>query len=40
MTCSSLGTMVVAAPVVELNAAMDSRRHLDPMATEVKYNPK
>lgn len=40
LTCSSLGMAVVAAPVVELNAAMDSRRHLDPSATEVMYNPK
>jgi len=31
---------VVAAPQVTLNAAMDSRRHLDPTAAEVKYNPK
>jgi len=31
---------VVAAPVVTLNAAMDNRRHLDPSAAEVKYNPK
>jgi len=31
---------VVAAPTVLLNAAMDSRRHLDPSAAEVKYNPK
>jgi len=31
---------VVAAPIVTLNAAMDQRRHLDPSAAEVKYNPK
>jgi len=31
---------VMAAPTVTLNAAMDSRRHLDPTAAEVKYNPK
>ena len=31
---------VVAAPVVTLNAALDQRRHLDPIATEIKYNPK
>eukprot|EP00092_Neocalanus_flemingeri_P017140 GFUD01018537.1.p1 GENE.GFUD01018537.1~~GFUD01018537.1.p1 ORF type:complete len:577 (-),score=167.48 GFUD01018537.1:105-1835(-) len=31
---------IVAAPVVTLNAALDTRRHLDPLATEVKYNPK
>jgi len=31
---------VVAAPIVTLNAALDSRRHLDPLATEIKYNPK
>lgn len=31
---------VVAAPAVTLNAALDPRRHLDPTATEVKYNPK
>jgi len=30
----------VAAPVVELNASLDTRRHLDPSATEVKYNPR
>ena len=31
---------IVAAPVVTLNAALDQRRHLDPSATEIKYNPK
>jgi len=37
---SVLCTAVVAAPVIEMNAALDTRRHLDPTATEVKYNPK
>ena len=31
---------IVAAPEVTLNAALDQRRHLDPSATEIKYNPK
>ena len=35
-----LDLAVVAAPVVTLNAALDTRRHLDPLATEIKYNPK
>ncbi len=37
---SVLSRAVVAAPVVTLNASLDSRRHLDPSATEVKYNPR
>merc|ERR1711874_738798 len=40
LTSTALATAVVAAPVVELNASMDTRRHLDPSATEVKYNPR
>jgi len=40
LTSSTINTSVVSAPVVELNAALDTRRHLDPMATEVKYNPR
>ena len=37
---SSLSTAVVAAPAVTLNASLDTRRHLDPSAKEVKYNPR
>jgi len=40
LAATSLNTAVVSAPVVELNASLDSRRHLDPTATEVKYNPR
>ena len=40
LTSTALGNAVVAAPVVELNASLDTRRHLDPSATEVKYNPR
>ena len=40
LAATSLATAVVSAPVVELNASLDSRRHLDPAATEVKYNPR
>jgi hypothetical protein len=40
LTSSTLCTAIVSAPVVELNAALDTRRHLDPSATEVKYNPR
>ena len=39
-TSSVLSNAVVAAPNITLNASLDSRRHLDPQATEVKYNPK
>merc|ERR1712209_298655 len=35
LTSTALATAVVAAPVVELNASMDTRRHLDPSATQV-----
>jgi len=37
---SVLANAIVAAPVITLNASLDQRRHLDPTATEVKYNPK
>ena len=40
LTSTALGNAIVAAPVVELNASLDTRRHLDPSATEVKYNPR
>ena len=39
-TSSVLSNAVVAAPNITLNASLDSRRHLDPQASEVKYNPK
>ena len=39
-TSSVLANAVVAAPNITLNASLDSRRHLDPQASEVKYNPK
>ena len=39
-TSSLLSNAVVAAPNITLNASLDSRRHLDPQASEVKYNPK
>ena len=35
-----LSNPVVAAPNITLNASLDTRRHLDPQASEVKYNPK
>ena len=37
---SVLANPVVAAPNITLNASLDQRRHLDPTAKEVKYNPK
>ena len=37
---SVLANAIVAAPAITLNASLDQRRHLDPTATEVKYNPK
>lgn len=37
---SVLSHPVVAAPNITLNASLDQRRHLDPTAKEVKYNPK
>jgi len=37
---SVLANAVVAAPIIQMNAALDTRRHLDPTAKEVKYNPK
>ena len=39
-TSTVLSNPVVAAPNITLNASLDSRRHLDPQASEVKYNPK
>ena len=39
-TSTVLSNPVVAAPNITLNASLDSRRHLDPQADEVKYNPK
>ena len=39
-TSSVLSNAVVAAPNITLNASLDTRRHLDPQASEVKYNPK
>ena len=37
---SLLSNPVVAAPSITLNASLDQRRHLDPTAKEIKYNPK
>ena len=39
-TSSVLSNPVVAAPNITLNASLDQRRHLDPTAKEIKYNPK